>query len=338
MSQSMFFAGTFRILEFQSGKFVAIRQLVSLGNPAVPDYLAAMLPRLMILLGLAATLVRGASPTPQFDARRYVEYQEGTLPLILGSPHGGSLKPSEIRDRTFGVRDADANTQDLARRIQAGLIAKTGGSPHMVISLLHRSKLDPNREVVEAAQGNAVATETWKHYHGRIDQAEAEVKKRFPTGLYIDVHGQKHKEKRIELGYNIAAARLRMNDDYFKSAALLIRQCSIRDLDNRSPATFVELLRGPSSLGGLLESRGFLCVPSPGVPAPGENEEYFTGGYSVEQHGSREGGTINAVQLECPFDGVRDTPANREKLAAALAEVLPVYFRTHFGIELAPAK
>jgi N-formylglutamate amidohydrolase len=294
--------------------------------------------RCTLLLCLAAASLRAAGPAPQFDARHYVEYQEGTLPLILGSPHGGNLKPDEIKERSSGVREADANTQDLARRIQAKLIAKTGGSPFMVISHLHRNRLDPNREVVEAAQGDPIAVETWKHYHDRIEQAEAEVKKRFPTGLYIDVHGQRHKEKRVELGYTISAEKLRMGDDKMEAATLLIRQCSIRDLDQRSPKSFVELLRGKSSLGGLLEAKGYLCVPSPAVSAPKEMEEYFMGGYTVDQHGSRDGRTINAVQIESPYDGVRDTAQNREKFATALAEVLPVYFRTHFGIELAPAK
>ncbi len=294
--------------------------------------------RLPLLLCFVAASIRAAAPTPHFDSRHFVEFQEGTLPIILGSPHGGALKPKEIKERTYGVRDADSNTQDLARRIQAKLIASTGGSPFMVISLLHRSRLDPNREIVEAAQGDAIAGDTWKHYHGYIDQAEAAVKKGFPTGFYIDVHGQKHKEKRVELGYNIASGKLRLTDDNLKAQTQVIQECSIRDLDKRSPATFIELLRGKSSLGGLLEAKGYLCVPSPGVPAPKEGEEYFTGGYSVAQHGSREGGTINAVQIESPFDGIRDTAENREKFAIALVEVLPVYFKTHFGIELAPAK
>ena len=292
---------------------------------------------LTLLLGISLK-VGAETPAPQFDQRHYIEYQEGTLPLILGAPHGGSLKPEEIKDRTTGVVDADANTQDLARRIQAHLIAKTGGSPSMIINLLHRSQLDPNREIVEAAQGDPIAEQEWKIYHDHIEQAEAVVKQHFATGLYIDVHGQRHKEKRVELGYVISAEKLRIPDDKLDAATLLIRQSSIRDLDQRSPASFIELLRGKSSLGGLLEAKGYLCVPSPKVSAPKNGELYFMGGYTVDQHGSRDGRTINALQVESPYDGVRDTKEHREAFAKALAEVLPEYFRLHFGIELAPAK
>lgn len=300
--------------------------------------IARYLPLLATLGLIASTAAPAQTPKAQFDPRHYIEYQEGTLPLILGSPHGGSLKPEEIKDRTFGVVEADTNTQDLARRIQAHLIEATGGSPYMVINLLHRSQLDPNREIVEAAQGDKIAQEEWEHYHKSIDTAEEAIKKQFPTGLYIDVHGQRHKEKRVELGYTISAEKLRQPDDKLDANTLLIRQCSIRDLDQRSPASFIELLRGKTSLGGMLEAKGYLCVPSPKVPAPNEGEQYFMGGYTVDQHGSRDGRTINAIQIESPFDGVRDTKENREKFAKILVEVLPVYFKTHFGIELAPAK
>jgi N-formylglutamate amidohydrolase len=297
--------------------------------------------RCLTLIGcLTASLGLAETPAPkaQFDPRHYIEYQEGTLPLILGSPHGGTLKPEEIKDRTTGVREADANTQDLARRIQTNLIKKTGGSPFMIISLLHRSQLDPNREIVEAAQGDKIAEEEWAHYHKSIETAEDWVKAHFPTGLYIDVHGQKHKEKRVELGYTISAEKLRMTDDQLDKNTLTIRQCSIRDLDQRSPASFIELLRGKTSLGGMLEAKGYVCVPSPTVSAPKDGELYFMGGYTCDQHGSRDGRTINAIQIESPFEGVRDTKENREKFAETLVEVLPEYFKTHFGIDLAPAK
>ncbi len=52
-----------------------------------------------------------------FGTQRYVEYIPGELPLVISAPHGGLLKPKSVADRTYGVVDADANTQDLARRI-----------------------------------------------------------------------------------------------------------------------------------------------------------------------------------------------------------------------------
>ena len=53
--------------------------------------------------------------------------------------------------------------------------------------------------------------------------------------------------------------------------------------------------------------------------------------------------TVNAglsgFQIECPFDGVRDTKPNRERFVKALCEVLTTeYFPAHFGKPLAPQK
>ena len=272
----------------------------------------------------------------EYGADRLIEYQPGALPLIIGTPHGGYLKPKELADRTYGVVDQDSNTQELARMIQAALVQKLGAAPHLIVCRLHRSKVDVNREIVEAAQGGLGAEQAWRDWQGFILKAKAIVLKQFGTGLYIDLHGQRHKEARVELGYMIGADKLRLDDALLEKSKLLIRQSSIRELDQRSPASFVELLRGASSLGGLLQARGFASVPSPAVPAPKENEQYFRGGFNTDTHGSRQGGSFNAVQIECPWLGVRDTPANRAKFVDALIDALPLWFRTHVGLPLAP--
>lgn len=272
----------------------------------------------------------------EFGAGKLIEYRPGGLPLIIGAPHGGYLKPKHLATRTYGVVDQDSNTQELARMIQAAFVRKVGAAPHLVVCQLHRSKMDANREIVEAAQGGPGAEQAWRDWQGFIIKAKVIVQKEFGSGLYIDLHGQRHKEARVELGYMIGADKLRLEDAVLESSMLLIRQSSIRELDQRSPASFVELLRGPGSLGGLLQARGFASVPSPNVPAPKEDELYFRGGFNTDMHGSRQGGPINAVQIECPWVGVRDTPANRAKFVDALTDALPIWFRSHFGIPLAP--
>lgn len=292
-----------------------------------------------IVLALTLVLsgfVFGDEAGTQLSPSGYIEYIPGTLPLIVGAPHGGSLKPSEIKDRTFGVTDQDAATQEMARLLRAALLKKTGGVPAMIISRLHRSKLDPNREIKEAAQGDAVAEQAWHDWQGFIVKAKSRVMEQFGVGLYIDLHGQRHPEARVELGYMISPEKLRESDEVLDKATLTIRASSIRELDQRSPASFIELLRGKTSLGGMLQARGYNAVPSPDIHAPKEGELYFRGGYNTDTHGSREGGTINALQIECPWVGVRDTPEHRAKFIDALCDILPVWFQTHFGAPLAP--
>lgn len=284
---------------------------------------------------LAATSLVAAPP--EFGAHQYIEYQAGTLPLVIGAPHGGLLKPETLPDRTYGVVDQDQNTQEMARMLHAALLKKTGGSPHLIVCLLHRSKLDSNREIMEAAQGGTAAQLAWQDWQDFITKAKLRVKEQFGTGLYIDFHGQRHKEGRVELGYMIMPKNLRKPNELLDRDTLTIHACSIRELDQRSPASFVELVRGPSSLGGLLQAQGYKSVPSPAIPAPAENEQYFSGGFNSDTHGSRKGGTISSLQIECPFEGVRDTAANRAKFIDVLSDALPVWFKSHFGASLAPA-
>ena len=79
----------------------------------------------------------------------------------------------------------------------------------------------------------------------------------------------------------------------------------------------------------MLAARGYRAVPSQMEPHP-DGQPYFTGGYSTVRHGSRDGGTVSGIQLEHPFPGVRDSEANRERYAGAVAAVILEYLSDHF--------
>ncbi|MDB6117315.1 MAG: N-formylglutamate amidohydrolase [Verrucomicrobiaceae bacterium] len=266
----------------------------------------------------------------------YIEYIPGTLPLVISAPHGGYLKPGDIPDRIGGKVEQDSFTQEMARAIREEFQKRTGGTPYVILCRLHRVKLDCNREIKEAAQGNPTAEKSWRDYHAFIEKAKAEVEQKFGAGLYIDLHGQRHEQGRIELGYLLSGQELALDDDAITKQA---GKTSVRELDQRSPASFVDLLRGEVSLGALLDAKGYTCVPGPTVHAPAEGELYFPGGYDTQIHGSRDGGTLSGIQMECPFVGVRDTKPHRENFAKAFCEVLTTqYFPAHFGKPLGPQK
>ena len=99
-------------------------------------------------------------------------------------------------------------------------------------------------------------------------------------------------------------------------------------VDHPAPAA---LLRGPTSLGALFVKNGFAAVPSPADPAPAAGDEYFTGGYTTDRHGSSGGGTVDAVQVEANRTGVRDTPENLERYAGAIVSSALEYLSVHYG-------
>jgi hypothetical protein len=270
----------------------------------------------------------------QFYAGRhgYVEYQAGNLPIVLGAPHGGGLTPSEIPDRTWGTTGRDSRTQELARSFATAIHELTGRYAHIVINRLHRSKLDANREIGEAAQGNLLAQDAWADWHMFIEAAKDTILAQYGHGLYIDLHGHGHDIQRLELGYLLSRSELELTDQEMIDQDLA-SESSIRALSQSTSASFPALLRGTNSLGTLLQSRGYASVPSQWIQDPG-GAPYFTGGYNTRRHGSSDGGLISSIQIECNWQGVRDSEANREAFAAALVSALDIYFETHLGITL----
>ncbi len=281
-----------------------------------------------LLLFFAVSALRAQS------LEQLVEVRTGTLPIILTVPHGGALRPDNILARRYGVTGTDSNTLPLSEMIIQELEARYGGRPHAILSHLHRSRLDPNREITEAAQGEPTAEAAWHRFHDSAQRACNLVMKKHGVGLLLDIHGHRHVDQRVELGYLVKSEQLRVSDAALNADAALIASTSIRELDQRSPASFAELLRGPQSLGGLLEARGFRAVPSPDKLRPSLMSSYFSGAYDVAAHGSRDGGTVSAIQIECPWNGLRDKPENQRRFAKALADALGIFFETHFGQKL----
>ena len=264
----------------------------------------------------------------------YTEYFPGEIPIILSAPHGGHLTPAEIPDRTEGTTVQDRNTVDLALRIREAIRARTGFYPHLILSHLDRIKLDPNREIVEAAQGDLEAERAWWEFQTFIDEAVQLVEDAFGEGLYIDLHGHGHEIQRLELGYLLSPNDLASANEVL-SGSPFIDKSSFKALGLKAGVNFADLIRGPMSLGSLLESAGVPAVPSQNQPTPG-GDPYFTGGYNSARHGSRDGGSVSGVQIECNYTGIRDTDENRQAFAGGLAEVLAAFFPAFYGLELAP--
>lgn len=286
----------------------------------------------VIFLSLVAA-VRAA----QFGTDRYIEYRPGDLPLVLTSPHGGSLTPDTIPDRKEGVTSKDVFTQELTLALSDALHAATGRRPHVILSHLHRRKLDPNREVKEAAAGQPPAERAWREFHDFIRAANAAAVAGHGFAFLIDVHGHAHPIARVEIGYTLNNAQLNRDDPAF-DAGNLIDVSSVRDLHTRVGGSGADLIRGPRSLGTLLAERGFRAVPSRQEPRP-ENHPYFSGGYIVQLH-TRAADTpkVDGVQFEHPRDGIRDTAAHRARYAAAVAEVLQIFLRERYGFSAAPTR
>lgn len=264
----------------------------------------------------------------------FVEYLPGDLPLIISVPHGGQLQSSGIPDRARGEFTSDANTEELARALRQVFGERLGRQPHIIICRIERKKVDCNRPIEEGAGGNPLGQKVWRQFQDHIETARAAVSARYGQGLYIDLHGQSHPIKRVELGYCLSHEDLTNSNAVLDKDPGFAEASSISSLAKRSSIPFSDLLRGANSLGAMLAARGYPAVPSPDMPDPGEGNSFFDGGYNVRRHGSAAAGSIDGVQVEVNFAGIRDTALNRKNFSLAFLDVLQHYFAKHYGMDL----
>ena len=262
---------------------------------------------------------------------QYIEFVPGDAPLIVSVPHGGLLEPRHIPDRK-GVVAHDANTIELARAFADAYHELTGQRPHLVINHLHRKKLDANRDMFEAAEGHPDAERAWREFHAYIGQAKELAIEMYGWGFYIDLHGHSHAHQRVELGYGVSADDLRYPDSALDRGPVAA-QSTLKPFC--APAgerpQLSNLLRGPESLGAILERYGVPSVPSDVQPAPEPGWEYFSGGYNVKRHGARDGGAVGGVQIEVNSAWRRDQAA-LGYFAHALARATADFLGRHAGL------
>lgn len=268
-----------------------------------------------------------------FGRSNYVEYIAGDMPLIISAPHGGALKPRQIPDRKQGEFTSDAYTEELARTVRQVLHHCFGHYPHIIICRLERRKVDCNREIEEGAGDQPGARQAWNDYQRFIEIARSNVLASTGKGFYIDLHGQSHAIKRVELGYCLTHSQL-TNVDRVLNGPAYANRSTIRSLAQRTGLPLAELLRGTNSFGALLAAQGYPAVPSPTMPDPGRGNSYFDGGYNARRHGSANGGAIDGLQMELNLAGVRDTAINRTNFSLALAQVFDAYFTGYYGLDL----
>ncbi|KAL7550617.1 hypothetical protein ACHAWF_013836 [Thalassiosira exigua] len=241
------------------------------------------------------------------------EFMSDAADLVITSPHGGSLTPDYIDTRSSsdpvycpssGCKTVqDSYTLTIAELVQSKSVENYCKVPFLVANKLHRSKLDANREVGEAAQGDPVAMEAWYAFHNLTNYAQTLIRDHFSTldvlntetgqtitgvkGLLFDVHGyvgsdwvpnvgdSKHGSPLIQWGYRLADSTS-LNPDVY---------CPLDDRSDGTHGTMTHArwmdghsyecaVRGPGAVGSRvmaeIDARGGLPTPS-GWEDPNKN-------------------------------------------------------------------
>ncbi len=296
--------------------------------------IALLLHSCLLLLATQPSCAQETSETDMQGGGQesYVTFLHGNMPLIISIPHGGYLMPDGIPERSCVncAKNQDIYTLEIGLGVRDAIYRMSGHYPYVIINNLHRTRLDPNRNIEEAADGNPDAEKAWNRFQGFIDSARSLVNVEFGRGLFIDLHGHRHLIRRTELGYLLSGDELQFDDEML-DLGTFTEYSSIRNLAGTNPGaiSFSQLVRGPSSLGSMLGDLGYPTVPSSEIPFPSAGEPYFSGGYNTTRHGSSAGGTIDGIQIELDLD-LRSDISRRDRLVEDLSKVLLDFLDTHY--------
>lgn len=266
------------------------------------------------------------------DWTSFIDHRRGNLPLIIVAPHGGDQRPDWIDDRSCANATIvqDQYTRAIALRIEEALMAR-GYRPYLVATTMHRIKVDLNRSMANSFCSDNSTNALWTLFHNQINQYRQEIEQTHGRGLLIDLHGHGHPIQKIELGYLRNGSDLRAFAQQPESTTATMVSVRNAVVEHPQGNSLSDLLIGPQALGSLLSAQGFLAIPAEGDIAPNEGDAFFSGGYITQVYGSREGGRIDAIQLELNRQGLRDTNENRTAFANAMAEILLDYLSYHYS-------
>ncbi|CAF0852651.1 unnamed protein product [Adineta steineri] len=259
-------------------------------------------------------------------------YCKGNVNIILSAPHGGSLIPNDVPDRTGGIciRRSDENdtlldkqfyntklvkdihTDEFTENVANELFERWNFKPFIIIGKWHRQIVDFNREIREGTLNHPEAVAAYENYHLNLNNAISHVNQLFNKGLLIDIHGHSQGNYTM-IGYMLSSNQLNEDDLSHSSFATSIESLC---LSNKN-----ECIRGKKSFGTILEQNGIDPVyPSLKHPKP-ESRTFFSGGYTICNYFSK----INAIQTELPY--VIRTGENKCMNAQRFAQTIVEYMQ-----------
>jgi len=215
----------------------------------------------------------------------YLEFQKGTVPLIISVPHGGTLECENIPKRSHGILGIDGETVEIAKELM-GLIKTNFREqnfklkfPSYIISKVRRSKIDLNRNEAEAFNPSSfIAREIYISYHNKLREFVIDNLKLFNRSLLIDIHGFE-KDKRPQ-GFRDVDIILGTNNlESFFSEPLLRRDWG-NNIRGKIIQKFIDL--------------GISIAPG----HPKRREYVLTGGYITKNYGASQIPKSQAMQIE----------------------------------------
>ncbi len=238
------------------------------------------------------------------DIEEYIEYNRGSIPLIISVPHGGTTKCDHIPRRTNGILGIDKDTIKLAleliEMINNVFKLKT---PSYIISKILRAKIDFNRNSSEAFdQESELAKKIYHFYHNKIEELIFYNLETFSRSMLIDIHGFE-KDKRPK---------------GFRDVELIL---GTNNLESLYPNSIPKRDWGKNLRGKIVKEFNNLNI----AIAPGHHlrrEFVLTGGYITTKYGASHITNSQTIQIEFS-DKIRLYDKElKNKVLSTLAELI----------------
>jgi len=214
-----------------------------------------------------------------FDSKEYIEFKQGNIPLIISVPHGGTLICTFIPKRSHGISGIDKGTIQFTMDLIEKFEILDSKSPSFIISKIHRSNIDLNRDKNDAYNQNSLfAREVYTFYHNKIRDLILNNLRIFNYSLLIDVHGFEANNR--PLGFRDVDIILGTNN----LESFFPHPIPRKDWDKN--------LRGDIV-------KNFVKLNIPIAPGHPRRKEYvLTGGYITQQYGASQINNSQSMQIE----------------------------------------
>lgn len=245
----------------------------------------------------------------KFNQDIHIEYCQGSIPLIISVPHGGSLMVEEIPDRVEGIHGIDRNTVNIACSLRKkisklfSLNQENTKVPSYIISKVHRIKIDFNRKPSKAFNRESnMAKKLYHFYHKTLLDLISYNLDKFNRSLLVDIHGFEKKKRPIG----------------FRDVELVLGT-------NNFKSMFSPILPkkdwGKNLRGNIIKKFNELNIPiAPGHPR--RREYVLTGGYIINNYGASRIKNSQTIQIEFS-DKIRiNDDILKETVLAVLAQLL----------------
>lgn len=270
------------------------------------------------------------------DGPGYIQYRVGNTPVIITVPHDGTLVPSALADR-MGDTDRAINTRKVAEQFAVFFNANSNGLfPHIIYNNLSRTKLDPDANLMDGAQGNSNAINHYGTYHRYLQTAIDSVEANFDAGILLNLVEHNNAAQQFEIGYLLSESDLNLTDAELNNGYSTLS--SIGHLSSISAASFAETLRGYNSFGEYLitasyNGSSYQVVPTldnPNAPSDG----YTSGGYTLTAYGKERWGKMSAIEVATPYSGFRDNANAYRAVGVVLEDATYKFYQAQIGISI----